>query len=69
MKLVKAGQLDYIQACVSVIIVTCFVPCFANIMAMIKELGAKSALLMTFIITFASIMIGGIVNYLLRLFM
>jgi ferrous iron transport protein B len=69
MKLVKAGQLDYIQACVSIIIVTCFVPCFANIMAMIKELGAKSALLMSFIITFASIMIGGIVNYLLRLFM
>jgi ferrous iron transport protein B len=69
MKLVKAGQLDYIQACVSIIIVTCFVPCFANIMAMIKELGAKSALLMSFIITFASITIGGIVNYLLRSFM
>ena len=34
-----------------------------------KELGAKSALLMTFIITFASITIGGIVNYLLRSFM
>ncbi|MBW2222045.1 MAG: hypothetical protein JRF22_05910, partial [Deltaproteobacteria bacterium] len=69
MKLVKAGQLDYIQACVSIIIVTCFVPCFANIMAMIKKQKKKSALLMSFIITFASIMIGGIVNYLLRSFM
>ena len=69
MKLVKAGQLDYIQACVSIIIVTCFVPCFANVMAMIKELGAKSALLMTLIITVSSILIGGSVNYLLRLFM
>lgn len=67
-KLVKAGQLDYIQTCVSVIIVTCFVPCFANVMAMIKELGAKSALLMTLIITVSSILIGGTVNYLMRLF-
>lgn len=68
MKLVKAGQLDYIQACVSIIIVTCFVPCFANIMAMMKELGTKSALLMTLIITISSILIGGTVNYLMRLF-
>lgn len=67
MKLVKTGQLDYVQACVSIIIVTCFVPCFANIMAMIKELGAKSALLMTLIITVSSVLIGGVVNYLMRL--
>ena len=67
MNLVKAGQLDFVQSCVSIIIVTCFVPCFANIMAMIKELGAKSALLMTCVITVSSILIGGIANYFLRL--
>ena len=67
MSLVKTGQLDYVQACVSVIIVTCFVPCVANIMAMIKELGSKSALFMVIIITVASILIGGVVNYLMRL--
>lgn len=67
MDLVKTGQMDYVQTCVSIIIVTCFVPCFANIMAMIKELGAKSALLMTLVITVSSIIIGGIVNYLMRL--
>jgi len=66
--LVKEGQLDYIQAIVSVIILTCFVPCFANIMAMIKELGAKSALLMALVITASSILIGGAVNYFMRLF-
>jgi len=65
--LVKEGQLDYIQAIVSIIILTCFVPCFANIMAMIKELGAKSALFMALIITVLSILIGGVVNYLMRL--
>ena len=67
MQLVKTGQLDYVQACISIIIVICFVPCFANIMAMIKELGMKSALLMACIITVSSILIGGIVNYIMRL--
>jgi len=67
MQLVKTGQLDYVQACISIIIVTCFVPCFANIMAMIRELGMKSALLMACIITVSSILIGGIVNYFMRL--
>ena len=42
MQLVKSGQLDFTQSCVSIIIVTCFVPCFANLMAMIKELGMKT---------------------------
>jgi len=67
MDLVKTGRLDYIQTIVSVIIVTCFVPCFANIMAMIKELGLKRALVMTLVIIVCSVMIGGIVNYILRL--
>ena len=67
MNLVKTGQLDCVQSCVSIIIVTCFVPCFANIMAMMKELGAKRALLMTCVITVSSILIGGTVNYFMRL--
>jgi len=67
MQLVKAGQLDYVQACVSIVIVTCFVPCFANLMAMIKELGMKSALFMALIIIVSSLLIGGAVNYLMRL--
>jgi len=69
MQLVKAGQLDYVQACVSIIIVTCFVPCFANLMAMIKELGMKSAVVMAGIIIVSSLFIGGAVNYLMRLFL
>ncbi len=66
--LVHSGSLDYIQTIVSIIIVTCFVPCFANIMAMIKELGLKSALLMTLVIIVSSVMIGAAVNYALRAF-
>jgi ferrous iron transport protein B len=69
MQLVKSGQLDFVQACVSIIIVTCFVPCFANLMAMIKELGMKRALVMALVIIVSSILIGGSVNYLMRLFL
>jgi ferrous iron transport protein B len=69
MQLVKSGQLDFTQACVSIIIVTCFVPCFANLMAMIKELGMKKAMFMALVIIVSSILIGGSVNYLMRLFL
>jgi ferrous iron transport protein B len=68
MDMVTAGELDYIQTLVSVIIVTCFVPCFANVMAMIKELGLKSALWMVLVIIVFSVIIGAIVNYTLRSF-
>lgn len=68
MQLAKSGQLDYIQSCVSIIVVTCLVPCFANIMAMGKELGALRALIMTMIITLSALLLGGAVNYLMRLF-
>jgi ferrous iron transport protein B len=67
MQLAKSGQLDYIQSCVSIIVVTCLVPCFANIMAMGKELGALRALTMTLIITLSALLLGGAVNYLMRL--
>lgn len=69
MQLVKSGQLDFTQSCVSIIIVTCFVPCFANLMAMIKELGMKRAMFMALVIIVSSILIGGSVNYLMRLFL
>jgi ferrous iron transport protein B len=66
MNMVTQHQLDHIQAMVSIIVLTCFVPCFANIMAMIKELGMRRALIMVVTITVVSIIIGGIVNYVLR---
>jgi ferrous iron transport protein B len=64
--LAKNDQLDYIQALVGIIVVTCFFPCFANTMSMIKVLGLKSALVMTLVIAVFSVIIGGIVNLILR---
>lgn len=66
MNMVMQHQIDHIQTVVSIIVLTCFVPCFANIMAMIKELGIRSALTMVVIITVISIILGGVVNYVLR---
>ena len=64
MDLVKAQKLDYIQAIVSILV--CFVPCFANIMAMIKELGGKKTLFLVPLIVMLFMLTAGIINYLLR---
>jgi ferrous iron transport protein B len=64
-KLIKAGQLNYVQCIVAVTITTMFVPCFANIMAMIKELGARRALAMAVIINASSFLIAACLNWVL----
>jgi ferrous iron transport protein B len=62
-KLIEKGQLDYVQCIVAVTITTMFVPCFANIMAMIKELGARRALTMAVIINASAFLIAGCLNW------
>jgi len=62
-KLVKTGQLNYIQCIVSVIITTMFVPCFANIMAMVKELGVKRAVASVIVINCTAVFIAMILNW------
>lgn len=64
-KLIEKGELNYVQCIVAVTIATMFVPCFANIMAMIKELGAKKALGMAVIINISAFLIAGALNWVL----
>ncbi len=64
-RLIEKGELNYVQSIVAVTITTMFVPCFANIMAMIKELGLKSALTMAVIINGTSFFIAGFMNRIL----
>jgi len=64
-KLIKAGQLDYIQCIVAVTITTMFIPCFANIMAMVKVLGARPAITMALLINASSFLIAGVLNWIL----
>ena len=67
LNLAQQHQLDNIQAAVSTIVLTCFFPCFVNIVAMAKELGTRSALVMLLVITVVSVIMGGIINYSLRM--
>ncbi len=62
-----AGKLDGVQAVVSLVVITLFVPCIANFFMMIKERGLATAVAMVaFIVPFA-FLVGGILNLILRL--
>jgi ferrous iron transport protein B len=60
--LALAGQLDTRQIVVSLIVITLFIPCIANVLVIVKEYGGKVALgvaLTVFPLAFA---VGGVVN-------
>ncbi len=60
------GQLDPVGAIVALTVITLFVPCVANFFIMIKERGMKTTLgMVAFIFPFA-ILVGGILNIILR---
>ncbi|MHC4691770.1 MAG: ferrous iron transport protein B [Planctomycetota bacterium] len=63
--MVDAGSLNYIQCIVTVVITTMFVPCFANIVAMCKQMGVKTGLAMALAINISSFILGGILNWIL----
>ncbi|MCK4579080.1 MAG: ferrous iron transport protein B [Candidatus Marinimicrobia bacterium] len=66
--LARDGQLDAIQIVVSLVVITLFMPCIANFFMIIKEQGLKIALAMAaFILPFA-LVVGGAVNWILRIF-
>ncbi|UCG79561.1 MAG: ferrous iron transport protein B [Nitrospirota bacterium] len=61
----QQGELTAVQALVSLVTITLFVPCLANLFMIIKERGMKTAVYMTaFIFPFA-FLIGGILNFVL----
>ncbi|MEW6108542.1 MAG: ferrous iron transport protein B [Nitrospirota bacterium] len=66
--LAKQGLLNENQIIVSIITLTLFVPCLANFFMIIKERGTKTAILMLLMITFFALIVGGTVNFILRLF-
>jgi len=63
--MVDAGSLNFIQCVVAVTITTMFVPCFANIVAMCKEMGVKTGLAMMVAINMSSFVLAGILNWIL----
>ncbi len=66
-QLSKQGLLSTDQIIVSIITLTLFVPCLASLFMIIKERGAKTAFLMFSLITTFALLIGGGVNFILKL--
>jgi ferrous iron transport protein B len=66
-KLIKAGQLNYVQCIIAVTITTLFVPCFANITAMVKEIGIKRAVASVVVINCTAVFVAGILNWVLTM--
>ena len=65
LRMVDAGTLNYVQCIVTVVITTMFVPCFANVVAMCKQMGIKTGLAMAMAINISSFILGGILNWIL----
>ncbi|MBI5643954.1 MAG: ferrous iron transport protein B [Deltaproteobacteria bacterium] len=62
----KNGMLTPVQTVVSLVTMTLFVPCIANFLMMIKERGLQAALLMTLFIFPFAVLVGGILNFILK---
>ena len=62
-KLIQRNQLNYVQCVVAVTLTMMFVPCLANIMAMIREIKIKKALAMVIAINITAILVAGFLNW------
>ncbi len=59
----RDGLLNPVQVVVSMVTITLFIPCIANFFIMIKERGAKTALLMTAFVVPMALFVGGVLNF------
>jgi ferrous iron transport protein B len=65
LNMADSGAMNFVQVVVAVVITTMFVPCFANIVAMCKELGVKTGIAMALAINISSFILAGILNWIL----
>jgi ferrous iron transport protein B len=61
-----SGQLSNIQIIVSVLVIILAIPCLTNLLVIIKEYGLAFGLFLVVLITPLSIIVGAIVNFILR---
>jgi len=64
--LAQQGLLNHRQILVALVTITLFVPCIANFFVMIKERGWKTALAIVAVVIAVSLLVGGVLNHLLR---
>nr|MDA3833103.1 hypothetical protein [Spirochaetales bacterium] len=65
LRLSDMGMLTVVQSITAVVVTTMFVPCFANVVAMFKEAGAKAGILMLLAINVSTIFLAGVLNWVL----
>ncbi len=66
--MVDAFEVDYYQTVVGLTVITLFIPCVSNTMVMIKELGLRWATAINVAIIVIAVMVGGLLNWLIRIF-
>ncbi|MBF0531989.1 MAG: ferrous iron transporter B, partial [Candidatus Omnitrophica bacterium] len=66
-QMVNSGAMNYIQSIIAVVITTTFYPCFASMIALSKEMGLKTALVMSGLIVTSAFLMAGILHGLLVL--
>ncbi len=67
LRLASEGGLTVRQTILAVVLTTMFVPCFANMVAMVRESGKKIGLLMILAINISSLLLAGGLNFLIQL--
>ena len=68
-RLADQGIINHIQITVGITVMVLFVPCLANYFVMIKERGLGTATLMSVFIIIYSILVGSLLNIILRIFL
>jgi ferrous iron transport protein B len=66
--LAKGGQLNPHQILVSLVTITLFIPCIAQFFMMAKERGLKKALWISAVVIPIAFGVGGMINFLLKIF-
>ncbi|GAB4367217.1 MAG: ferrous iron transport protein B [Deltaproteobacteria bacterium] len=64
----RAGMLSNLQVVVSLVTITLFIPCLANLLVIIKEQGTRIAAGMALFIFPFAILVGAVVNWIARTF-
>ncbi|MEO5369329.1 MAG: ferrous iron transport protein B [Magnetococcus sp. DMHC-1] len=65
--LAESGLLSNVQIIVGLVVITLFIPCISNTVMMVKEVGLRWAVAMNLAIIVIAVLVGGLVNQVLRL--
>ncbi len=62
----RDGNLSALQALVSLVVITLFMPCLANFLMIVKEFGSRTAVAVGAFILPVAFLVGGLVNVTMR---